>query len=69
MLNPVDKEVYLPQHVEELSSFLPRYPKHLSVILVKLNGKDNTFKAVSVRQKVANALYWLINNNPHYKDV
>lgn len=35
-----------------------------------MKGKDNNFKDVSVRrQNVANALRWLINNNPHYSDV
>lgn len=35
---------------------------------VKIRGKDNHFKDVSVtRQKLADALSWLINNNPHYK--
>ena len=62
--------INLPQHVEELALSLPRYPKDLSVIVVKMKGKDNNFKDVSVRrQKVADALLWLINNNPHYKDV
>ena len=62
--------INLPQHVEELALSLPRYPKDLSVIVVKMKGKDNNFKDVSVRrQKVADALLWLINNNPDYKDV
>ena len=60
----------LPQSIEELASSLPRYPKDVSVIVVKIKGKDNNFKDVSVRrQHVADALYWLINNNPHYSDV
>ena len=62
--------INLPQHVEELALSLQRCPKELSVIVVKMEGKDNNFKDVSVRrQKVADALLWLINNNPHYKDV
>ena len=62
--------INLPQHVEELALSLQRYPKELSVIVVKMKGKANNFKDVSVRrQKVADALLWLINNNPHYKDV
>ena len=62
--------INLPQHVEELALSLPRYPQDLSVIVVKMKGKDNNFKDVSVRrQKVADALLWLINNNPHCKDV
>ena len=38
------------------------------MIIVKV--KDNTFKDISVRrQKVLDALSWLTQNNPHYKDV
>ena len=49
---------------------MQRYPKDLSVIVVKMKGKDNNFKDVSVRrQKIADALLWLINNHQHYKDV
>ena len=59
--------INLPQNVTELATSLPRYPKDLAVIIVKVKGQDNTFKDVTVRkQKVHNALVWLINNNPHY---
>ena len=62
--------INLPQHVQELATSLPRYPKELSLTLIKMKGKDNTFKDVSVRRHmVQNALTWLINNNPHYQDV
>ena len=65
-----DHCINLPQHIEEIATSLPRYPKDLSVIVVKMKGKDNNFKDVSVRrQNVADALHWLIYNNPHYKDV
>ena len=40
--------VHLPQCVDELASSSPRYPKDLSVIIVKVKGKDNTFKDVNV---------------------
>ena len=61
--------INLPQNVGELAHSLPRYPKDLSVIVVKMKGKDNSFKDVTVRrQNVADALHWLINNNPYYKD-
>ena len=57
-------------NLKELATSLPRYPKDLSVIIVKVKGKDNTFKDVIVRkQKVHNALLWLINNNPHYAEL
>ena len=62
--------VNLPQNVTELATSLPRYPKHLAVIIVKVKGGENTFKDVRVRkQNVRNALVWLINNNPHYSEL
>ena len=60
--------VNLPQNIAKLANSLPRYPKDLSVILVKMKAKDNNFKNLEVRrQKVADALQWLINNNSQYK--
>ena len=62
--------VNLPQNVTELATSLPRYPKDLAVIIVKVKGRENTFKDVRVRkQNVHNALVWLINNNPHYSEL
>ncbi|CAB3992941.1 ATP-dependent DNA helicase PIF1 [Paramuricea clavata] len=62
--------VNLPQNVKELATSLPRYPKDLSVIIVKVKGKDNSFRDVSVRrEKVHNALLWLVQNNPHYAEL
>ena len=59
--------VNLPQNVSELATSLPRYPKDLAVITVKVKGRGNTFKGVNVRkQKVHDALVWLIGNNPHF---
>ena len=40
--------INLPQHVEELATSLPRYPKDLSVIIVKMKGKNNSYKDLSV---------------------
>ena len=49
---------------------LPRYPKDFLLIIVKLKGRNNTFKDVTVRkQKVYNALLWLTQNNPHCADL
>ena len=60
----------LPQNVQELAKSLPRYPKDLSVIIVKVKGKDNSFKDVTVRrEKVHNALLWLVQNNSHYAEL
>jgi hypothetical protein len=62
--------INLPQNVTELATSLPRYSKDLAVIIVKVKGKENTFRDVKVRkQKVHNALVWLINNNPHYSEL
>ena len=62
--------VNVPQNVTELAMSLPRYPKDLALIFVKLlKGKENTFKDVTVQKKVRNALVWLINNNPHYSEL
>ncbi|XP_020896155.1 uncharacterized protein LOC110235051 [Exaiptasia diaphana] len=62
--------INLPQNVKELALRLPRYSKDLSVIIVKVKGRNDTFKDVNVqRQKVHDALTWLIQNNPHYSDV
>ena len=40
--------INLSQNVAELAHSLPRYPKDLSVIVVKMKGKDNNFKDVTV---------------------
>ena len=62
--------VNLPQNVKELATSLPRYPKDLSVIIVKVKGKNNSFRDVAVRrEKVHNALLWLLQNNPHYAEL
>ena len=62
--------INLPQNVKELATSLPRYPKDLAVIIVKVKGRDNTFRDVTVRkEKVHNALIWLMNNNSHYSEL
>ena len=62
--------INLPQNVKNLAKFLPRYPKDLTVIIVKVKGRDNTFKDVTVRkQRMHDALVWLINNNAQYSEV
>lgn len=62
--------VNLPQNVDEIAKSLPRYPKDLSIILVKIKGRENTFKTLNVRrQVVADALQWLLKHNDHYSDV
>ena len=62
--------INLPQNVKDLATKLPRYPKELSVIIVKVKDEDNTFKDVSMRrEKVHNALLWLVHNNPCYSEL
>ena len=62
--------INLQQQVSELAQTLPRYPRHVSLLLVTMNRKDNSFKDVIIRRsKVQQALNWLIQNNPHYKNV
>ena len=62
--------INLPQNVKELATSLPRYPKDLAIIIVKVKGRENTFRDVIVqKEKVSSALLWLINNNPHYYDL
>ena len=40
------------------------------MIVVKVKGKNNTFKDINLRRhKVNSAFLWLIQNNPHYNDV
>ena len=62
--------INLPQNIKTLATSLPRYPKDLSMIIVKVKARNNTFKGVTVRrQKVHDALLWLIRNNPQYSDI
>lgn len=62
--------INLPQNVSELAQSLPRYPKDLSIIIVRAKGKGNFVKNLSVRrQVVSDAIHWLIKNNPHYSDI
>ena len=62
--------VNLPQNITELANFLPRFPKDLSIIIIKTKGSNNCSKNLTVRKKaVENALNWLLKFNPHYADV
>ena len=42
--------INLPQNVTELATSFPRYPKNLAEITVKVKGRDNTFKDVTVQK-------------------
>ena len=49
--------INLPQNVKELATSLPRYPKDLAIIIVKVKGRENTFRDVIVqKEKVSSAL-------------
>ena len=44
--------------------------QRICLIIVKVKGKDITFRDVTVRrQKVHNALLLIIQNNPHYAEL
>ena len=52
--------INLPQNISELAHFLPRYPKDLSIIVVKAKGKEGFIKSLTVRRQVVlDALNWL----------
>ena len=58
----------MPQKEEKRLSVLPRFPRNLSVMIVKKKRKNNTFKDLRVRrQKMRNTLVWLLKNNPRYR--
>ena len=62
--------INLPQDVKELAKSLPRYPKDIPFILVKMTGKYNSCKQVTVRRhNIQEALHWLTLHNPQYSDV
>ena len=62
--------INLPQQLSELAQSLPRHPRHVSLLLVTMKGKDNACQDDVVRRgKVQQALNWLIQNNPYYKTV
>ena len=63
----------MPQNLNELASVLPRCPKDLSIIIVVRAKRQRQHiqgcECAKIRQKVHNALLWLLQNNSHYKDV
>ena len=61
--------INLPQQLSELAQSLPRHPRHVSLLLVTMKGKDNACQDVVRRGKVQQALNWLIQSNPYYKTV
>ena len=62
--------INLPQDVKKLADSLPHYPKDIPAIVVKMEGKNDTFKDLTVRKNTVEvALNWLIRNNSQYKNV
>ena len=62
--------INFPQDIQELADTLPRYPKELPIIVISVEGKDNTTKDLIVRrQRVSMALQWLVKHNPVYKNI
>ena len=62
--------INFPHSIQHLADNLPRYPKQLPIIIVRVNGKTNSSKDLTVRREiVSSALHWLIKYNPVYKDV
>ena len=50
--------INFPQNIQHLADRLPRYPKHLPIIIVRVNGKTNSSKDLTVRrEKVSSALH------------
>ena len=62
--------INFPQDIQELADTLPRYPKELPIVVITVEGKDNTTKDLIVRrQRVSMALQWLVKHNPVYKNI
>ena len=62
--------ITLPQDVQQLADILPRCPAELPVIVFTINGQDNESRDFQVRkQKVSDAVHWLIKHNPLYSHV
>ena len=62
--------INMPQNINELATRLPRLPSEISVLIVKMKGKHESYKeAIVRRRKVQEALMWLVANNPCYKNV
>ena len=62
--------INLPQKVAELANSLPRCPKNIPIIVGTMKGNNSSFRDVTVRkQKVENALCWLVQHNPLYHNI
>ena len=58
----------LPNNVSEIVTELPRAPEHLDVVVITAPGQQH--RVVNIRRnKVLEALLWLKEYNPSYKDV
>ena len=62
--------ITMPHNVQQLADILPRCPEELPVLIFTINGKNHHSKDFQVHSKnVSDALYWLIKNNPLYKNI
>jgi len=62
--------INFPQDIQELADTLPRYPKELPIIVITVEGKENTTKDLILRrQRVSMALQWLVEHSPVYKSI
>ena len=62
--------ITLPHNVQKIADILPNKPNDLPLLSFTVKGKGENKKSFKVRrEKVLNALKWLIANNPSYKDV
>lgn len=44
--------VNIPQNITELANFLPRFPKDLSIIIIKTKGSNDSSKNLTVEGKL-----------------
>ena len=62
--------VNMPQNVQSFIKRLPRDISEVPIILVRRKGTENSYKDFKVRNsKVLQALTWLKNNNPFYRNI
>lgn len=60
----------LPQDLQGFLTKLPCYVTDLPVLVVRRHGADNTHRDCRVRRDhVLNALLWLKQNNPFYREI
>ena len=62
--------INMPQDIFEFARNLPRPVADLPILIVKRRDEDNCLRSCKVRrQHVCEALIWLQQNNPFYRDI